>query len=63
MVKTDNVHNLAFFIFYESEAFPRVLKSYLLRSPSPVPIEKCDLVIHSGYIIDKRVTGTIKAQC
>ena len=62
MVKTSNVHKLAFFIFYENEAFLRVLKSYLLRSASAVPIQKCDLIIHSGYIIGKNVTGMIKAQ-
>ena len=45
MIKTSNVHKLAFFIFYENEAFLRVLESYLLRSASAVSIQKCDLII------------------
>ena len=60
MVKTSNVHKLAFFISYENGAFLRVLKSYLLRSASAVPIQKCDLIIHVRYIICKRVTGMVK---
>ena len=63
MVKTSNVHKLIFFIFYENGAFLRVLESYLLISASAVPIQKCDLIIHSRYITGKRVTGMIKAQC
>ena len=63
MIKTSNVHKLAFFIFYENEAFLRVLESYLLRSASAVSIQKCELIIHSRHIIGKRVTGMIKAQC
>ena len=43
MVKITNVHKLAWFIFYENGAFVRVLESYLLRSASAVPIQKCDL--------------------
>ena len=63
MVKTSNVHKLAFFIFYEDGAFLRELKSYLLRSASAVSIQKCDLIIHFRYIMCERVTGMIKAQC
>ena len=42
-VKTSNIHKLECFIFYENGAFVRVLESYLLRSASAVPIQKCDL--------------------
>ena len=63
MVKANNVHKLTFLLFYENEAFLRVLESYLLRSTSAVPIQKCDLIIDYRYIIDKRVTGMIKGQC
>ena len=59
MVKTSNVHKLAFFSFYENGAFLKVLKSYLPRSASAVPVQKCDLIIHFRYIICERVTGKI----
>ena len=60
MVKTSNVHKLAFFfIFYENGAFLRLLKSYLLRSALAAPIQKCDLIIHFRNIICERVTGMI----
>ena len=64
MVKTSNVHKLlGYSVSYENGAFLRVLESYLPRSASAVPIQKCDLIIHSRYIIGKKVTGMIKAEC
>ena len=64
IVKTSNVHKLAWYIFYKNGAFVRVLESYLLRSASAVPIQKLWFkIIHSRYIVGKTVTGMIKDPC
>ena len=61
MLKISNVHKLALFIFCGNGAFMRVLESCFLRSASAIPIQKSHLIIHSRYIIGKRVTGMLKA--